>query len=305
MQISVIIPCYNVEQYIAQCIQSLLKQNYKALQIICVNNNSTDNTLSILTRFAAEHSDLITLVQETQKGAPYARNRGLQEAKGDYIQFLDADDLLAPDKIQHQVKLINENSFPDIIAADYHRQSLNGDKKLHQVSHKDFWLGLLYTQLGITSANLFKSTTVRIANGFDVTLKSSQEYALMFNMMRLGAKVIHDNRPLTIVRDREGGSISQQNVSENMARYLSLRISIIKFLEEKTSKVLMHPYYQALFDAIRVIYLHNKTLAIDAYASHIPKDFKPKVSAATTSIYVFLFRLFGFERTEKLKSLLK
>jgi glycosyltransferase involved in cell wall biosynthesis len=168
MLISVVIPCYNVEKYVEQCLQSLLNQTHKDLQIICVNNNSTDNTLSVLTRFASEQRLLITLVEESQKGAPYARNRGLQEVKGDYVQFLDADDLLAPEKIAHQIKLINENNFPDIIAGDYYRQALDGSKKLYQVKHQDYWLALLYTQLGITSANLFKTTSVKFISCFFV-----------------------------------------------------------------------------------------------------------------------------------------
>lgn len=305
MLVSVIIPCYNVEQYIAQCLQSLLNQQHKDLQIICVNNNSSDHTLSVLTRFATEHSSLITLVEEPQKGAPHARNRGLQEVIGEYVQFLDADDLLEPEKIAHQVQLIKSNNYPDIIAADYFRQSVQGAKKLHTVKDNNFWLGLLYTQLGITSSNIFKTTAVKKAGGFDVTLKSSQEYALMFAIMRAGGTICRDDRAFTIVRDRIGGSISQQNASENMERYLNLRISIIKHLEDKTPKEAMHPYYQALFDAVRVLYKHNKTSAIKAFKEHLPKNFKPGTSAATTYSYALLFRIFGFEGTEKIKSLIK
>lgn len=305
MLVSVVIPCYNVEQYIAQCIQSLLNQVHKDLQIICVNNNSTDNTLSVLTRFAIEHSSLITLVEEPQKGAPYARNRGLQEVTGAYVQFLDADDLLEPEKIAHQVALAEAHNFPAIVAADYFRQPVNGTKKLHRVKHQDFWLGLLYTQLGITSANFFKTSAVKAVNGFDVTLKSSQEYALMYKMMQKGDEVIHDKLALTIVRDRASGSISQQDVSENMERYLTLRTSVIRHLEEKTDPKGMQPYYQALFDAIRLLYKHNPSAAISAYKTSLPATFKPKASAATTQSYALLFKLFGFERTEKIKSLLR
>ena len=305
MLVSVVIPCYNVEKYIAQCLQSLFNQTHKDLQIICVNNNSTDGTLSVLTRLATEHSSLIILVEEPQKGAPYARNRGLQEVKGEYVQFLDADDLLEPNKIAHQVSLLKENNFPDIIAADYHRQAVDGNKKLYQVNHQDNWLALLYTQLGITSANLFKTVAVKNAGGFDVTLKSSQEYALMFNMMCKEAMLIHDNNALTIIRDRAEGAISQQNAAENMERYLNLRIAIVKHLESKNNKIKMQPYYQALFDAIRVLYKHNQILATKAFKENLPQGFKPSASAATTSSYVLLFKVFGFERTEKIKALLR
>lgn len=305
MLVSVVIPCYNVEKYISECLQTLLNQTYKDLQIICVNNNSTDNTLSVLTRLATTHSSIITLVEEPQKGAPYARNRGLQEVKGEYVQFLDADDLLEPEKIAHQVNLLQKNNFPDIIAADYYRQAVDGKKKLHQVKHIDYWLALLYTQLGITSANLFKTLSVKNAGGFDVTLKSSQEYALMFHMMRNGAVLIHDSRPLTVIRDRAEGAISQQNAAENMERYLNLRIAVVKHLSSLLPLEKMQAYYQALFDAVRVLYKHNPALAIKSFKENLPSKFTPGVSAATTASYTLLFKFFGFERTEKIKALIK
>jgi hypothetical protein len=67
----------------------------------------------------------------------------------------------------------------------------------------------------------------------------------------------------------------------------------------------MQPFYQALFDAIRVLYKHNPPLAIKAFNYNLPQGFKPSTSAATTASYAMLFRLFGFEYTEKIKALVK
>lgn len=304
MLVSVVIPCYNVASYITECLQALLQQSYKNLQIICVNNNSTDSTADILQKFALQYPQLIQIYNEPQKGAPYARNTGLEKALGVYVQFLDADDLLEPDKISHQVNLINTHSFPAIIAANYFRLALNGEKKLHQVNHHDFWLALLYTQLGITSANLFKTEEVKKVGGFDVTLKSSQEYMLMFEMMCQGAKVIYDSQPYTIIRDRKTGSISQQNRAENMERYLSIRILIVKYLEKQYNSEKMRPYYQALFDAIRIVYKHHKEAALKAYKENIPASFRPVKSATTSQSYINTFTLLGFKSTEKIKELL-
>lgn len=303
MIVSVVIPCFNVQDYIAQCIQSLLKQQHKDLQIICVNNGSTDNTLSVLTRFATEHSSIITVVEEPKKGAPFARNRGLQEVIGTYVQFLDADDLLEPEKIAHQVAMITKYNNPDIIASDYFRQSTGGTKKLCKVASHDFWFALLYTQLGITSANLFKVQSVKNAGGFDVSLKSSQEYDLMFKMMKQGATIAYDAEPLTIVRDRESGSISQQNITENLLRYLDLRVTVVKHLNTIIPASKMQSYQQALFDAIRMLYKHDQASALKAFQDNFPKGFKPIASPATSKSYALLFRLFGFKLTEKIKGL--
>jgi len=101
--VSIIIPAYNSEKYIAETIESALAQTWSNKEIIVINDGSADGTAAVLNRFC----DKITIEMMTQnKGAAAARNRGLEIASGDYIQFLDADDLLSPDKITQQVTLL-------------------------------------------------------------------------------------------------------------------------------------------------------------------------------------------------------
>ncbi len=90
-EISVIIPCYNVEKYVGQCLDSVINQTFADFEIICVNDGSTDNTLSILQDYVAKDSRMKVITQENQ-GLSCARNNGLKEAKGNYIYFLDSDD---------------------------------------------------------------------------------------------------------------------------------------------------------------------------------------------------------------------
>jgi glycosyltransferase involved in cell wall biosynthesis len=305
MLISVVIPCYNVANYITECLSSIAAQSHQPMEIICVDNNSTDNTFELLNGWNATHNLKITVLQETQKGAPAARNKGLSVAQGEYIQFLDADDLLLPDKIKKQVELIKLHQQPDFIVADYYRQNTKGDKKLHQVKTDDVWLGLLNTQLGITSANLFKTATVKKVGGFTADLQSSQEYDLMFKILKNGGAQIHDNSALVTIRDRETGSISLQNKEQNLLRYLALRKKIVAHLKTKFQGEAMKPYYQSLFDTIRTLYQVNKKEALIAFKAEIPKGFVPLPSAATTSLYILFYKIFGFTGAEKIKSILK
>jgi len=105
--VSIIIPVYNSAKYLAETIQSALNQSWQNIELIVVNNGSTDNSLAIAESFESEK---IKIFSQANKGASGARNRGLQEAKGDYIQFLDADDLLSPDKIEKQMMQLSENA---------------------------------------------------------------------------------------------------------------------------------------------------------------------------------------------------
>jgi glycosyltransferase involved in cell wall biosynthesis len=96
--VSVIIPVYNAEKYLGQCIQSIIGQNYPHLEIIVVDNGSTDSSEAVAKSFAK-----VIYLKEPRKSAAIARNTGIKAAQGKYIQFLDADDFLHPNKINQQV----------------------------------------------------------------------------------------------------------------------------------------------------------------------------------------------------------
>ncbi len=99
--VSVIMPLYNAEKYVAEAIESVINQTYTHWELIIVNDGSTDNSLAVAKKFENEKIKVFT---QENKGASSARNYGLREAKGVYIQFLDADDLLSESKIEEQVK---------------------------------------------------------------------------------------------------------------------------------------------------------------------------------------------------------
>jgi glycosyltransferase involved in cell wall biosynthesis len=102
--VSIIIPVYNTEKYLAETIESAKNQTWPNKEIIIVDDGSTDNSLEIA---KAYQNAAITIISQTNKGASAARNKGLIHATGKYIQFLDADDLLDPDKIASQMSLLN------------------------------------------------------------------------------------------------------------------------------------------------------------------------------------------------------
>lgn len=103
--ISIIVPVYNAEQYLRQCLDSLIKQTYGNLQIICVNDGSTDGSATILQQFA-ERDARITVLHQENKGQGAARNAGMAVACGKWIAGLDADDFLEPDALEYAVSMI-------------------------------------------------------------------------------------------------------------------------------------------------------------------------------------------------------
>jgi glycosyltransferase involved in cell wall biosynthesis len=103
--VSVIIPLYNAQKYVAESIQSIINQTHTNWELIIVNDGSTDNGLEVAQKF---ESDKIKVFSQKNKGASAARNYGIREAKGEYIQFLDADDLLSTNKIERQIEALED-----------------------------------------------------------------------------------------------------------------------------------------------------------------------------------------------------
>jgi glycosyltransferase involved in cell wall biosynthesis len=100
---SIIVPVFNSQRYIENTLHSLFKQTYKNIEIICINDGSTDDSLAILEKY----QDKIVIINQTNKGQCAASNNGLKHATGDYIKFFDADDLMNPEHIELQVKCLN------------------------------------------------------------------------------------------------------------------------------------------------------------------------------------------------------
>ena len=101
-KVSVIVPVYNVEQYLPQCLESIAGALYPNLEIICINDGSTDNSLAVLQQFAAKDPRFVIINQENA-GVSAARNRGIQAATGRYLAFVDGDDYIQKDFIAKAV----------------------------------------------------------------------------------------------------------------------------------------------------------------------------------------------------------
>ncbi len=110
--VSVLIPCYNAEKWLGDALRSVASQTWRNLEVICVDDGSKDESLSIARSFEGKNVKVLT---QPNQGAPRARNRAYEEAQGDFIQFLDADDFLSRDKIEAQVNVLLD-SPADFIA---------------------------------------------------------------------------------------------------------------------------------------------------------------------------------------------
>ena len=99
-KVSIIIPCYKCEKYIIKTLESAVSQEYTNIEIIVINDGSTDNCSSVVKTIK---DDRIHLIEQKNQGVSFSRNKGIAMAKGEYVVFLDADDLLHPSFIERRV----------------------------------------------------------------------------------------------------------------------------------------------------------------------------------------------------------
>lgn len=292
MLISIIIPCYNAQDYIEECVASAFNQSYKNIEVICIDNNSTDQTWAKLLQLKNKYPQLV-IDKETKPGASAARNKGLSLSKGDWIQFLDADDLLLPDKILHQAQLIN--SKISFIVGNF----FINEKPQMIRSNDSIWTLLATTGIGNTCANLFSKKILVQVGGWDYRLKSSQEYNLMFRLLKLNPSIAFSSGIDTIIRVQANSiSTNRQNQVGNLIRRIQLTFEILAYYKAEVkeySKTDEQKIKQSLFSAIRELYFYNKKEAFIYYKKLRDYSFKPTIDEANTRNYIITYRLFGFK----------
>ncbi|MCI6930300.1 MAG: glycosyltransferase [Methanobrevibacter boviskoreani] len=114
VKVSVIIPIYNVENYLEECLDSIVNQTLKDIEIICVNDGSTDNSLDIINKYAAKDDRIIVIDQENG-GHAVATNRGMDLAKGKYLYLMDSDDFVKTDALEKSYKLAEEKQVDFVL----------------------------------------------------------------------------------------------------------------------------------------------------------------------------------------------
>lgn len=129
IEVSLIIPVYNVESYLRQCLDSVINQSFKDIEIILVNDCSSDNSLQIIKEYQQKDERIIVIDLQENKGQANARNEGLKIAKGNYIAFIDSDDWVTTDYIETLYKTIKENNADLAIANISTYNNITGETK--------------------------------------------------------------------------------------------------------------------------------------------------------------------------------
>ena len=129
-KLSILVPIFNVEKYLDECLNSLAKQTLKDVEVICINDGSTDGSSNILQRYAKKYTNF-TVINKKNSGYGDSMNQGLKKATGEYIGIVESDDFIEPNAFEELYKLATKTSA-DIVKANYFYHSEAGDE-IHEV----------------------------------------------------------------------------------------------------------------------------------------------------------------------------
>jgi glycosyltransferase involved in cell wall biosynthesis len=181
--ISCVVPVFNGERYLAEAIESILNQTYRPIEIIVVDDGSTDGTAAV----AARYGDRIRYVKQDNGGPPTARNLGLRMAAGDFVAFLDSDDLWHPEKLQRQMACFEARADLDLCVTHLQRfwvPQLEAEQKRFQHHRYAEVLPGYVTQTLLARRTLFDSvgrfdTSRRVGDPMDWFLRAGEMGAVM------------------------------------------------------------------------------------------------------------------------------
>ena len=196
-KVSVIIPVYNSSKYLKECIDSVVDQTYENLEIIIVDDNSTDDSLNIIKEYKDKRIVLIQL--SNNNGAAIARNEGLKRSTGRYVTFIDADDYWVLDKIEKQVNFIKNNNYHFIYSNYLYYK--NGKTHVAKTPSSLTYKGLLKNTAIFTSTVMFDMNFFKKEDIYMPCLMIGQDAATWFRVLRTsGITAYGMNEELSIYR---------------------------------------------------------------------------------------------------------
>lgn len=299
---TVIIPCFNVAEYVSECLASVAEQGSAVHAVHCVDNGSTDGTMRAIEAWSRANPGLrVILEHEPRRGASSARNHPLPSVETEWVQFLDADDLLLPGKIAAQLAAAAD---ADVLYESAMYRGLDGSERM-KVPEADVEVGLVAGNLGNTCANLWRTEALRAVGGWDPDLSSSQEYDLMLRLYEMGIRFRRLGGCRTVVRERPSGRISQGDEGRLWKVLVQVQERMLEAFVQRQGRVDWPRVRQAFFGGLRMLYPYDRGLALRLYRKWLkPHGFVPEPGGANTRAYAAAFRLLGFSGAETVKALI-
>ena len=280
-KVSIIIPVYNVEDYVYDCLKSVICQTYKNIEVIIVDDGSTDLSSEICREFENKFQSVRYIYQKNQ-GLSAARNTGLQACTGEYVYCLDSDDFIFANTIEILVDKME--NYVDIVSAGFHiieeeerfSYQIYKKPKFYMTTPKDFYLQVISNH---ACGKLYRRTLFR-----DVRYPINQNYedvATTHKLFYKAAKIQYTNEGLYCYRIRRGAitqTPTEKNINDYILSYKSVKEFYSGYYNEEIEYYLMTILY-GIYSRLCRSRLHNKK----DYSIYIRNEFKTLQNVHLTS----------------------
>ncbi len=305
-RVSILIPCYNAERWIAQAIQSALDQTYPNKEVIVVDDGSSDRSLKMIKSFG----DQIRWETGENRGGNAARNRLLELSNGEWLQYLDADDYLLPQKVEQQMSYLTDSSEIDILYSptiyeywqdDHSRREIRAIPEPH-----DPWILLARWYLPQTNSPLWRKQAILDVGGWKLDQPCCQEHELYLRLLIAGKQFQYCPNAGSVYRQWSESTLCKKDKPQTQFQRLLIKDQLENYLREHNELTIerQRAINQARFECARMIWLNNRQWAqnlVNQIKTTEP-SFTPIGSAAPLS-YCLTYKLFGFSIAEKIAEL--
>ena len=306
--ISVIVPVYNTAQYIEECLLSIVAQDYKNLEIIVVDDGSTDNSLQIVQDIANNHQNILRVYHINNSGVSAARNFGIEQSHGEYLFFVDADDYLDRDCISYHYELLCHNQADIAVVPrpnKFHESNSNDAKKIFDssikcISGKDAVKEMLNYKIVISSwGKLFSKGIIdNFHIRFNEKLAYGEGFLFTIQCFHHAKKVAIGYKPVYNYRLSNSNSVMTNYKKRLVEDSLTSQCLIQKELandKQEFQLALNYAYWHTCFDCLNTI--------IGAKASKVDRETLKQLRRETRQGTIAGLRS-PVSKSEKLKSIL-
>lgn len=301
MLVSILIPCFNAERWVGQCIESALAQTWQQKEIIVVDDGSTDGSLQVIRSFG----DRIRWETGPNRGGNRARNRLLEIAQGGWLQYLDADDWLLQDKIEKQMRFLESHSDTDVVYGPVTLEHWSENEARHELlpipEPHDPWILLARWFLPQTGAPLWRKQAIVDVGGWKEDQPCCQEHELYLRLLMAGKRFSYAGSTGAVYRQWGEHTVCKRDTREVRGRRLEIEKHTEDFLRargELTSPRL-GAINQARFEMARTAWPRDRSEALEIIAriEDSQPGFQPGGVAAPAH-YRMVWRCFGFRGAE-------
>ncbi len=305
--VSILVPCHNAAQWVEEAVRSALTQTWPHTEVIVIDDGSSDESVAVLKRFG----DAIQLIARENRGGNPTRNELAGHARGEWLQFLDADDALLPDKIEKQMErveavpaadviygplVIEDHTVGDVVRREWRPHRTDG--------RHDAWTYHLSWRLTQTGGALFRRSALLSVGGWNNDQACCQDNELFFRLLQEGRTFVHCDHAGAMYRRFSGTSVSTRKdggVRDEILRLLQAAESWLRSAGEWTPER-REAANNYRFGLARQVWPEDraKAAAIMRQVRTGSGRFLPAPGPHAPGLYRFCFQLFGFEGAERI-----